>query len=726
MRLLFAFFCLILTFHFSTAQSALSKANTQFEMDAYQDALKSYLVNYAEHPDAPDVAVRIAECYYRMNDMMNAAKWYEKVVDQDNVSPDELLRYSGILKSLKVYGKAKYYYEKYALVHKEEGQHFASTCDFAMNAIKADPPYKISNAYFNTSSADYGPAIWDGKLVFTSFRKDIPKTRRASTLNESKGGSEIFLIDPATNSKVSFLIDDIQDHSQMGPIHFSGNGKRVAITKNNFHPDYKFFLAEDLTLSIYLANVESQGKWADLVPFPFNDNSYSIGFPWLSDDGSILFFASNMPGGYGGYDLYVSYLDKGKWSAPENLGSEINTPGNEISPYKSQSHLYFSSDYHPGIGGLDVFKTKFEKGNWSSIAHLGNGVNSPKDDFGFVYDEKTEIGYFNSDRLAGRGKMDIYKAQAQMREVVIVVRNREDKSPVHEATIQFEATGLKLVTDENGKSAIQLSKNTKDEIEILAEGYHPLTMRLANLSQSGKTMKYDVLIDKMNASESVPSPIVEKPELIVEVPALIAKTEKVVETAPVIAKEEVPVTANATPMKKVYVKQTPELKFAIQVSAFSKGNFDPEKYQTLEGIGNVYDHVENNMTKVRVGYFSTKEEAKSSLSSVRAAGYKDAFVVEQMINPGANSVVGNEATIDYSEFKIRLATYSKPGSFRAGGVEHIGKLESYRKNEMTIMLLAGFRTLVEAKKALTKAHSAGFADAYVVQDLGGVLRKVQD
>lgn len=726
MRLLFIFVCLILAMHIASAQTAISKANTQFEMDAYQDALKSYLVTYADQPDNPDVVVKIAECYYRMNDMMNAAKWYEKVVDQDNVSPDELLRYSGILKSLKVYGKAKYYYDKYALVHQEEGQHFASTCEFAMNAIKADPPYKISNAYFNTSAADYGPTICDGKLVFTSFRKDIPKTRRASTLNESNGGSEIFVIDPTTNSKVSFLIDDIQDHSQMGPIHFSGNGKRVAITKNNFHPDYKLFLAEDLKMSIYLANVESQGKWEDLVPFPFNDNSYSIGFPWLSDDGSILFFASNMPGGYGGYDLYVSYQETGKWSAPENLGPEINTPGNEVSPYKSQSNLYFSSDYHPGFGGLDVFKTKFEKGNWSAIAHLGNGVNSPKDDFGFVYDEKTEIGYFSSDRLAGRGKMDIYKAQAQMRDVVIIVRNRADKSPVQSATIQFEDTGLKLVTDENGKSSVQLSKNTKDEIEIHAAGFHPLTMRLANLSQSGKTMKYDVLIDQVSASETVASPIAEKTTSTVEEPVNVVKTDKVVETTPVLVEEKVVTTPTPAPRKKVYVKQTPEMKYAIQVSAFSKGSFDPARYQSLEGIGSVYDHVENNMTKVRVGYFGSKDEAKSSLSSVRSAGYKDAFVVEQMIHPRTNTVVGNEATIDYSEFKIRLATYSKPGSFKAGGVERIGKLESYRKNEMTIMLLAGFRTLVEAKSALTKARSAGFADAYVVQDLGGVLRKVQD
>ena len=256
------------------------------------------------------------------NDLYNASKWYERLSQFENVSPDELIRYGHVLKSLKLYGKAKTIYEKYALVNPVVGNHYAVSCDYALNGVKANPTYEITNAYFNTSQSDFGVTLWDGKIVYTSFRTDMAKTRRTSLDNAVTGKSEIYVIDPNDQSvDASFLFDDLNDHSAMGPLAFAGNGNSVAVTRNNFDTRYKTFNPKTNKLSIYLSDVEETGKWTELRPFPFNDNAYSVGYPWLSADGQVMFFASDMKGGYGGYDLYVSQKDGGAWTTPPKFGT---------------------------------------------------------------------------------------------------------------------------------------------------------------------------------------------------------------------------------------------------------------------------------------------------------------------------------------------------------------------------------------------------------------------
>ncbi len=726
MRLITPLFVMILSFQLVTGQSTFSRAETQYEMQAYKAALKSYMECYRENPAYIQCAEGVAMCYARLNDFMHAAQWYEKIIDHTEVSPDVIFAYARTLKALKLYGKAKFYFERYAAFDAETGEHFAASCDFAINRVEAKPAFRITNAYFNTSDHDFGLATWNDKLVFTSFRKDIPKTRRTAETSLAAGaGSDLYLIDPHVEANVRLLFDDIADHAQVGPVHFSADGKSVALTKNTVNEESKFFVPAENRMSLYLATVGDHGKWEKVRPYPFNDNSYSTGFPWLSEDGMIMFFASDMPGGYGGYDLYVSYLDNGKWTEPQNLGADINTPGNEIAPFKSAEHFYFSSDWHPGFGGQDIFRTKYANGEWAPVAHLGVGVNSPKDDIGFVFNEADKTGYFYSDRLAGRGKMDIYKAEANMREVEIVVEDRDVQAPVLDAQILFSETGLKLSTDDAGIATVLLSRDTKEEVTITAEGYHPITMKLKGVGDSNEVMRYQVYVDALEAGQSSELAVeVGRDQSEERIPAIANEpAEDLRESAHPVeeANEEL-----APPMKKVYVRQAPEMKYAIQVSAFSKGEYRPERYQSLNTVGQVYDYSENQMTKVRVGYFDTRAEASEAIPAVRGKGFRDAFVVEQMVFPGGQQAAGGQVSFDYADFKVRLATYAKPGHFDAGKVAKIGKLESYKKNDLTIMLIGGFHTLVEAREALEQAQLAGFPDACIVKDMGGVLEKIRN
>lgn len=732
------------------SQSLQSKANTQFEMKNYSEALKTYLSACADDPTNPEILSRIALCYYRLNDMLNASKWYDRVITQDEVSPDDLLRSGLVNKSLKLYGKAKPGFDRYSMVIPAIGDHYAKSCDYAMNAVKAEPLYDLTNAYFNTSQSDFGVTQWNDKLVFTSFRTDIAKTRRASLNASPRGVSELFVIDPnATPVTVKLLFDDLSDHGQMGPIAFSGNGKFVAVTKNNFDNALKTFIPEDNQLSIYLASVDESGSWEELRPFPFNDNAYSTGYPWLSEDGQVMFFASNMNGGFGGYDLYVSYKENGQWSVPKNLGSEINTPGHEISPFKSSEHFYFSSDYHTGIGGLDIFQTNYSDGEWDKVMNLGVGVNSSRDDFGYVVSRDGQTAYLSSDRSSGRGKLDIYKAQPNIKAVTFQVTHRDTDNPISECVIRFKDSGLELRTDEDGMVTTNLSRRTTSDIVVEADGYHQLQMRLANFDLASSEMHYDIQIDKISVEQkenqkeisteviasrydaSIQKPHAADKEVSISnepkesLPIVKANTETKSHSASTDHAMESIVASK--PKRKVYVKQKPVEKFAVQVAAFSKGNFDADRYTNLNSFGTVAPVQESQMTKVRVGSFDDEESARRAMKSIRSVGYRDAFVVKQMVYPSSTEGTWTEHMQDTSnEYKVRLVTYSKSGKFDASQVEHIGRLESYRKNEMTIMLLAGYTTHLDAQRATEQAKKLGFVDAYVVRDEGGILRKVYD
>ena len=715
------------------AQSALSTAETQFEMGAFDEAIKTYQVALAASPGNAAIQSKIAHSYACLNDYKRAAQWYDQVVKNDNVSPAELFEYGHILKSLKLYDKAKMYFEKYSLVDYELGNQMMASCDFATNGYKSATPLVVANPYYNTVHNDFAPAFFDQKLVFTSFRSDIAKSRKANFSKMMKGNtSEVFFVNPSSPSDVKLLLDDLQDHSSMGPISFSSNQKVVAITKNNFEEDQKFFQPERAQMSIYFADINADGSWDKLIPYAFNDNSYAMGFPWLSDDGNTMIFASNMPGGEGGYDLYLSRKEGSSWSFPENLGPSINTSGDEIAPFKTAKNLYFSSNQHIGYGGFDVFAIPNASDD-ATVTNLGLGINSPKDDYGFIYDNELDEGYISSDRTNSRGGLDIFKFQGQMSEVTLTVKDKFTKEPVINAEVTFTNSNTKLMTDENGVVQISIPRNTKEEAVVYSKGYFQLRMKLSNLSTSKHYMKYEVLIEKLtSAAEDL---IVSESNSNENIETSIATTKdtytSVTESKPVTPSKPI---IESTP-KKVYVKSIPVEKYAIQVSAFSKGSFDASQYRGLDGIGNVYDRFEKNMTKVRVGYFSDRASASAMVGEVRRMGYKDAFVVSEMVNssaafssdtPTAGNATRSQYFEDNSDYKIRLATYSQSGMFNAGKVEHLGRLESYRKNNMTIMLLAGYASLSDAKLALKAAQMNGFEDAYVVQDNGGYLSKIED
>ena len=152
------------------------------------------------------------------------------------------------------------------------------------------------------------------------------------------------------------------------------------------------------------------GKWKTNAVKTFKSKEHSFGQPTISADGRTMYFVSDMEGGYGGTDIYVSHLEDETWTTPENLGPTVNTDKNDMYPFLHESGiLFFASEGHRGFGGMDIFMTMKADGDWTIPENMGSPVNTPSDDFSVYIDKKFQNGFFSSDRLGGKGGDDIYR-----------------------------------------------------------------------------------------------------------------------------------------------------------------------------------------------------------------------------------------------------------------------------------------------------------------------------
>ncbi len=274
--------------------------------------------------------------------------------------------------------------------------------------------YTIENAGINSKYSDYGSTIVDNKLIFTSARDTGRVGQRihawtgehftnlyAAGVNGELIPSNPVRYDANVNSKFH----------EATPV-FTIDGNTMYFTRNNYLDGKKGKDANKVTLlKIYKATLVNN-RWTNVTELPFNSNNFSTAHPALSPDEQTLYFASDRPGTIGQSDLYkVAINSNGTYGEPINLGVEINTEGRETFPFVTKDNqLYFASDGHPGLGGLDVFTTKINNdGSFGEVENDGAEVNSPKDDFGYYRDSEINKGFFSSNRDGGLGSDDIYR-----------------------------------------------------------------------------------------------------------------------------------------------------------------------------------------------------------------------------------------------------------------------------------------------------------------------------
>jgi outer membrane protein OmpA-like peptidoglycan-associated protein len=395
----------------------VAAADKKYENNAYIDAIKTYEHLAQKGYKSVEMFQKLGNSYYFNAELGQAEKWYgELFAMNEEQNPEYYYRYAQCLKSVGNYSKADKMMSEFNA--KSGNDQRAKLFDKNRNyleVIKANSGrYTIEEAGINSEFSDHGSAFWENQLVFASSRdtsgvsKKISKWTNQSFLDlySSEIKSDHSLGTPKRFGKP---INTKFDESTPS---FSSDGATIYFTRSNYLDGKKGKDSKQVTLLKIYKATQKEGKWNDIVELPFNSDQYSVAHPALSPDGKTLYFASDMPGSFGQSDLYkVAINPDGSYGAPENLGATVNTPGRETFPFVSgQNELYYATDGHPGLGGLDVFVAQIAKdGTISKSENVGEPVNSRTDDFGLLIDQKTRTGFFSSNREGGKGYDDIYK-----------------------------------------------------------------------------------------------------------------------------------------------------------------------------------------------------------------------------------------------------------------------------------------------------------------------------
>ena len=404
------------------------KGNDCYENISYSSAIKHYEKAFRKSND-PEIALKLANSYHKINIMDSAESLYAQAENGGNRSPELYLEYAEVLMQNGKHSEAAKKLQTYIRMNPTD----------AMAKMHLAACYSISERYRDTTLYVLKPIKED---KFENTFSIIPYkdgavfvADRTATLGRKKssytGNSylDLYYIQKDTEGEwkePELLAGDVNGRFHEGPATFSKDGRTVYFTRSNyFKRQMVVNEAQENNLKIFKATLQN-GKWENLEEFPFNSDDYSVGHPTLSEDGKTLYFVSDMPGGNGGTDIYKSTLAKIKWlepeeieietsskksvkakpiveteawTKPENLGSTINTSGREMFPFlHADGKLYFSSDAHNSLGGLDVFETQNDGIRWSTPENLNYPLNSKNDDFGFSLNEENTAGYVSSSR----------------------------------------------------------------------------------------------------------------------------------------------------------------------------------------------------------------------------------------------------------------------------------------------------------------------------------------
>ena len=392
-------------------KASLKKANSLFDKKSYVKAAEMY---EQLNPDQK-VLQNLGDCYYNNTQMNKAVRDYGKLflTFKDSVKPEYYFKYAHSL-----LGEADY--EKADQIMSEYLKYKVSTPKFITN-LKTNVPfnYVVQPMSKNTTNGDFGMSFYGDKVAFASLRNASTKS---FGWNE-KPYLDLFSADVDSKgllTNVEPFPKEINTKTHESSVTFSQDGHSMYFNRTNSKM-VKIGNEKIAQIKIYKAEFVN-GIWTNIVALPFCSDAYSTEHPVLTKDGKKLYFSSDMPGSIGSFDLYVVDVNEdGTYGVPVNLGNAVNTIHREQFPEISNdgSILYFASDGHQGMGGLDIFMSKsLNGGTFAKPINLGETINSNMDDFSYVVDEKKNLGYFSSNRKLGDALYSFTRTENQERYIV--------------------------------------------------------------------------------------------------------------------------------------------------------------------------------------------------------------------------------------------------------------------------------------------------------------------
>lgn len=427
-------------------QSSLKKADKHFENYEFALALPVYKEAIQKRkPDLPTVE-RIATAYRLTRQNQEAELWYGKVVAMPGRPPMNLFYYAEALRSNGKYQEAK---EQYMLwgeempEHADRAQQLMEATDLSLRLMKQPAVAEVTQlpGLSVPGASDFSPAVYGNNgIIFTSDR-GVSKDGKDPKVYGWTGRPylQLFIaqeISEGTYGRPQPLQDVINSDFHNATASAAKEGGKLYFTRTKMVPALGNVNADPTSwveknenqnlinrLEIYSADRQG-GNWTNIQPFEYNKvEEYSVGHPAISPDGQVLYFVSDMPGSLGDTDIYYSLRKAdGSWGAPVNAGPVINTSGRESFPYvDADGKLYFASDGHVGMGGLDIFSAEGERGNWRTVKNLGYPINTPQNDYGIMFTEPGKRGLLSSNRDSQNGTEDIYSFNILKKPVVLAI-----------------------------------------------------------------------------------------------------------------------------------------------------------------------------------------------------------------------------------------------------------------------------------------------------------------
>ena len=499
------------------AQKTYKNADKLFEQMRYVEAAAVYEKAIDRGDNSMVLLQKAGDSYYFNTNMEEAYKWYDLLVSQyrDEVDAEYLFRFAHSLQGIGDYKAAKKWMKAFAKASTKNDKRiddYAQKERTLADVLAIPAQFELKNLSINTAYSDFGPAYYGNKLVYSSAVDTSYYIKRRYHWNDQPFlDFYIGQINAAENEvkreKIFSKVINTKYHE--ATIAFTNDGNRIYFTRNNYDVDLKRGEDGISHLKLYTAvrNDSLDRKdddWSDVRELPFNSKDYSTGHPTLSEDGSKLYFVSDMPGTIGATDIFVvDILGDSTYSTPRNLGPKVNTSGREMFPFIAKGVMYFASDGHLGVGGLDVFESNMDNDLFSDPRNLGKPLNSKLDDFGFIINEEGEQGFVCSNREGGVGDDDIYAIQRIAPEDVVndckqlvkgYVINARTQERIADATVSlYGENGVKLsetVSKRNGDYVFNFDLDCAEQYDIKVNklGYTPNSKNIVTSSISSETV----------------------------------------------------------------------------------------------------------------------------------------------------------------------------------------------------------------------------------------------
>lgn len=467
-----------------TKKGSIAAAREAFLKKEYYVSGDNYRKVYSStknKEEKTEAANKAAECYWLMNDMKNAESWYRKAIKVDAKNTENQLRLAQTLKNNQKFEEAIVEFKNYQKVAPESASLVERSIKGCENALKwknEKTRYNVENVkMLNTRWEDFAPQWFKKDQIFIT--SDREKGVSGNTMYGWTGNgytdlyTSTFKVDKRNPNNITYQVPVLVDKNKLngklndGAIAFDSRFTTAYVTRCNYDNNLK-----GKSCRLYQSTLTGS-EWSDPEPLAFSSDSFNCGQPSVAKDGQIMYFSSDMPGGYGGKDIwFVTFSKRSKtWGDPMNLGPVVNTEGDEMFPFiHEDGTLYFASNGHVGLGGTDIYFTKGNGTDWSEPVNMRSPINSHGDDFAVILSKDKESGYFSSNRDGGKGQDDIYRFSMTPLVFTLsgVVRNAKTKEimPGVIVTITSSSDTGKVIlkTDQMGSYKITLKSKTDYEL----------------------------------------------------------------------------------------------------------------------------------------------------------------------------------------------------------------------------------------------------------------------